>query len=883
MTKIMNNAKSLAALALLAGLSACGGDVTTNSDFTAVNTEQPVSDWKLVWSDEFDGTSIDRRKWNFEINCQGGGNQEKQCYTDSAENAFVSNGSLKIVAKPAAEGAPLPYTSARLNTRYQGDWRYGRIEVRAKMPSGQGTWPAVWMMSTDEVYGGWPKSGEIDIVEAVNLKTVDGDGVVENKVYGTLHYGRDWPNNVNSGKAYSLPAGANPADGFNTYAIEWQEGEIRWYVNDYLYQTQMASKVRTNSKGETIGLSHRGWFVENFNNITGKLETQWNNAPFDQRFYLIMNLAVGGNWPENVNNLGIDETALANGQTMEVEWVRVYQCDQNPNTGKGCETIRAGYKDAETLVEGKAPIPSPPSSGIARNLTIFDGTPNPNWPAWDCCGGSTPALVVDADRGNVYEFLVGPQPTVNGFISRSAFITDPNGQASPFDASPLIENGSISFDMQVVSAPSNPASTWMFKVESNENTTFVELPITASSEGVAPVTGQWQTYTFPLKALDAAGLDLSAIDVLMVFPAWDTGNGAVYRMDNVKISQPSSSPELVIFTDQTNPAWPLWDCCGGSTPIEVMDDEAHGTVAEFAVGPQPTVLGFFNRAPLGSGMAFDASALLAEGVVQFEVKVVNAPANANSTWMFKIEAAGGDTAVELPLSAGNAGQAPITGQWATYTFSIQSLFDAGLDISSIDVLMIFPAWDTGNGAVFRVDNVKIFNPNAAAAGDGSLNVFSNNVNAQWDLWDCCAGSTPKVVDAGAPYGNVAQFEILGWPETVLGFLAKADGAFNATPLLANGSISFDMRVVTAPTNTSSTWFFKVESTGAATAVELPLASGNNNQAPVTGEWATYRFSLQSLFDAGLDISDINVLMVFPAWGTGQGAVYQIDNVKIANN
>ena len=83
---------------------------------------------------------------------------------------------------------------------------------------------------------GWPKSGEIDIVEAVNLKTVDNEGVVENKVYGTLHYGKDSPNNVNSGKAYSLPNG-NPADDFNTYTIEWQEGEIRWYVNDYLYQT----------------------------------------------------------------------------------------------------------------------------------------------------------------------------------------------------------------------------------------------------------------------------------------------------------------------------------------------------------------------------------------------------------------------------------------------------------------------------------------------------------------------------------------------------------------------------------------------------------------------------------------------------------------------
>lgn len=878
----MKQLSALTAVLMAAGLAGCGGDVTTNTDVNAVNPTEPVSDWQLVWSDEFDGNSIDRNKWTHEVNCAGGGNNEKQCYTDSAENAFVADGKLHIVALPAPEGSPLPYTSARLNTKYQGDFKYGRFEMRAKLPSGQGAWPAFWMLPTDEVYGGWPKSGEIDIMEAVNLKTVNAEGVAEANVYGTLHYGRDWPNNESSGKAYLLPDDINPADDFHTYAIEWQEGEIRWYVDGYLYQTQMASDVRFNSRGEAVGLSHRGWFAEYFNIATGELETQWNAAPFDQRFHLLLNLAVGGNWPENVNNLGIDAEAFANGQTYEIDYVRVYQCGQDLDSGKGCETIRAGYKDENTLVEGKAPIPSPPSTGVAQNLTIFADTPNPNWPAWDCCGGSTPALVEVAERGNVYEFVVGAQPTVNGFISREAFITDPEGVPSPFDASPLIENGSISFDMLVVSAPNNPASTWVFKVESNENTTFAELPITASSEGVAPVTGQWQTYTFPLQMLADAGLDLSAIDVVMIFPAWDTGEGAVYRVDNVKIAQPdTASPELTIFTDSENPAWPMWDCCGGSTPVEVMDDEAHGLTAEFTIGATPTVMGFINRAPDGSGEPFDASALLTEGVVQFEMKVVNAPSNPASTWLFKIEADGAASAVELPLSDGSAGIEPVTGEWATYTFSIQSLSDAGLDISAIDVLMVFPAWSTGEGAVYRLDNVRIYNPNAQSAG--SLTLFRDAVNTDWSLWDCCAGSTPQVVDAGATYGNVAQFSVLGSPETVQGILANEGVSFDATPLLANGSVSFDLRVVDAPTDPDSTWLFKIESSGAASAVELPLANGNGGQAPVTGEWARYSFSLQSLFDAGLDISDINVLMVFPAWGTGQGAVYQIDNVEISNN
>jgi len=261
--------------------------------------------------------------------------------------------------------------------------------------------------------------------------------------------------------------------------------------------------------------------------------------------------------------------------------------------------------------------------------------------------------------------------------------------------------------------------------------------------------------------------------------------------------------------------------------------------------------------------------------------VVEAPANPDSSWLFKIEADNASSAVELPLSNGNAGNEPVTGQWATYTFSIQSLSDAGLDISAIDVLMIFPAWGTGEGAVYRVDNVRIYNPNAQSGG--ALTLFRDNVNPDWTLWDCCAGSTPQVVDAGAPYGNVAQFSVLGSPETVQGILANEGVSFDATPLLASGSVSFDMRVVDAPANPDSSWLFKIESSGAASAVELPLAAGNSDQAQVTGEWQRYSFPLQSLFDAGLDISDINVIMVFPAWGTGSGAVYQIDNVEISNN
>lgn len=863
----------------------CMDSAETETNANVIDPSKPVSDWQLVWSDEFDGSSIDQNKWTHEVNCQGGGNNEQQCYTDSADNSFVQDGMLHLVALPAEEGAEKSYTSARLNTKGKADFKYGRFEMRAKLPSGQGSWPAFWMLPTDEEYGGWPKSGEIDIVEAVNLKVADDEGNVESYVHGTLHYGREWPDNDSSGKAYLLPDGANPADEFHTYAIEWQEGEIRWYLDDYLYATQRQSEVRYNSKDEAVGLAHKGWYAEYFNAGTGELETHWDTAPFDQDFHMLLNFAVGGNWPENVNATGIDATAFENGQQFEVDYVRVYQCSINPETGEGCATVRGGYDDPEdAFVEGAAPIPSPPSAGVAQNLAIFNGSANPNWPAWDCCGGSSPEIVADDDKGNVTEFVIGAEPTVVGFISRADSIIDENGQATPFDASPMVDSGSVSFEMKVVTPPSNTDATWLIKIESNNGDTAVELPLTDSNEGVAPVTGEWQTYTFSLQALADAGLDLSAIDVVMIFPAWGTGEGAVFRVTNVNISSPNNvSPSLTVFDDAANASWPAWDCCGGSTPTVETDDAEHGAVTEFTVGAEPTVMGFISRETFitedgATPQPFDATAILANGVIQFEMKVTNAPNNADAAWLFKVESNEGDTDVELPLSDSVEGLNPVVDQWQTYTFNLASLADAGLDVSAIDVLMIFPAWGAGEGAVYRVDNVKIYDPNASTGFVGHV-LFADEALTGWQIWDCCGGSTPTVENDDADHGMTAEF-VIGAEPTVMGITADDGVLLDASNLLANGVVQFEMKVVNAPNDASAQWLFKIESDGATTDVELPLTDSQEGAAPVVGEWQTYTYSVQSLFDAGLDISSIDVLMVFPAWGAGEGAVYRLDNIMI---
>ncbi len=883
MIKVVKHISHVGALLALSSLVGCGGGAKTNTDPTQINPQAPVSDWKLIWNDEFDGSSIDAQKWTHEVNCLGGGNDEKQCYTDDDANSFVSDGTLKIVALPAQDGAQKPFTSARMVTKNKADFKYGRFEMRAKLPSGQGSWPAFWLLPTDEVYGGWPKSGEIDIVEAVNLKSTDADGKPESHIYGTLHYGKDWPDNVSSGQAYKLPNDINPADDFHTYAIEWQEGEIRWYVDDYLYATQRSSEIRTNSKGETVGLKHRGWFAEYYDQVSGELTTHYGSAPYDQEFHMLLNFAVGGNWPENVNETGIDMLAFENGQVFEIDFVRVYQCQQNVDTGKGCETIRAGYDSVEdALVEGKAPIPSPPSVGTAQNLIIFDGDYNPNWPAWDCCGGSTPQIVEDESNGNVVEFVVGATPTVNGFISRDAFITDELGKASPFDASPIVEAGKLSFDMRIITPPNNVDATWMLKVESSEGSTALEIPLSANTDGVLPIVGEWQRFNFSLQALADGGLDLSAIDVVMIFPAWGLGEGAQYRITNMKIATEMVSPKLDVFVNQQNPSWPMWDCCGGSTPTVEIDDDIHGNVAEFVIGDTPTVMGFISRADNilegGTVSPFDATPILSNGVIEFEMKVVNAPDSADAPWLFKVESVGAETFAEVELSSSEENSVPSVGEWQKYTFKLADLANAGLDVSAIDVLMIFPAWGQGAGAIYRVDNVKIYDPNASEGFTGQI-LFSDTVKDKWMLWDCCGGSTPTIENDDTSHGMTIEFKV-GEQPTVLGLFAEDGHFIDASSLYERGVVQFEVKVVSAPANADARWMFKIESLEAASFAEFALEDSREGEKPVVGEWQTYTYSLKDLSDAGLDISAIDILMFFPTWGAGEGAVYRVDNVMI---
>jgi beta-glucanase (GH16 family) len=242
--------------------------------------------WQLVWSDEFDYTGLpDPAKWGYDAGGNGWGNKELQFYTKQRkENARVEHGRLIIEAR-REEWENRHYTSARLVTKNKGDWTYGRVEVSAKLPSGRGTWPAIWMLPTGWEYGNWPASGEIDIMEHV--------GFDPDVVHASVHT-KSYNHSINTHKTSKIGV-PNARNGFNVYAIEWDANEIRAYVNKQHYFTFKNERL-TNPAADF---------------------KQW---PFDKPFHLLLNIAVGGNWG---GAQGVDDAIWP--QQMEIDYVRIYQ------------------------------------------------------------------------------------------------------------------------------------------------------------------------------------------------------------------------------------------------------------------------------------------------------------------------------------------------------------------------------------------------------------------------------------------------------------------------------------------------------------------------------------------------------------------------------
>jgi beta-glucanase (GH16 family) len=268
----------LAAAALLS--LSCGGGATLQPP--------PATGFTLAWSDEFngaDGSSLDASKWTYDTGGNGWGNNELEYYTNRTQNAQIKSANLVITAQretyTGSDGVTRNYTSARLKTQGLFNQAYGRFEARIKIPAGQGMWPAFWMLGNNISSVSWPKCGEIDIMENI--------GKEPGTVHGSLHSSSTTSRTSDASGPFSLPAGQHFADDFHLYAVEWEPGTIRFYVDSNLYSTF------TQSQWPAGGA--------------------WT---FDHPFFILLNVAVGGDWPGSPDNTTVFP------QQMLVDYVRVY-------------------------------------------------------------------------------------------------------------------------------------------------------------------------------------------------------------------------------------------------------------------------------------------------------------------------------------------------------------------------------------------------------------------------------------------------------------------------------------------------------------------------------------------------------------------------------
>ena len=497
----------------------------------AHNRELRKSGWRLLWQDNFSGDEIADSNWGHEVNCTGGGNNEQQCYTDRPDNSFVADGVLHIVAKEEVYSGPalvdddpnydpndtsvtLPYTSARLRSKGKFDFKYGRVEVRAKLPGGQGMWPAIWMLPTDWVYGGWPSSGEIDIVEAVNL------GIWGNEVHGTNHYGLKWPQWENHGQ--TLHMDVNPADDYHVYAIEWEADEIRWYVDGQHYQTQTSE----------------GWYNYVWQGQEEGFQVSNPRAPYDQDFHLILNVAAGGDWP------GTPDTGWAEDREMLVDYVRVYQC-HNPKvkprrgkkgyTGGGCATV-------DEMVDVNTDAGAPGinayllyTDGPATLTFDVEGNPidNPLVPGfWELDNGTVfqSESNLGGDHGPVWDIMF------NGI--GNVFLSSGDMSGVPaLDTGVQLEggagwhnNGQLEFDILVTDVA--PDSQLLVKLDSG-------WPNVGEKVIDIPAVGEWHHVAVKVADLIAnpvpggGGVDLANIRNLFVLE--HLGSYASVKVDNIQL------------------------------------------------------------------------------------------------------------------------------------------------------------------------------------------------------------------------------------------------------------------------------------------------------------------------------------------------------------
>ncbi len=847
-------------------LVACSG----GNDNAAKGGNQPSvpltpKGWNLVWSDEFGG-ALDTSKWNIQTGdgtaegIPGWGNNELQSY--QADNISVADGNLIITARQeAADGRT--HTSGRINTAGKLDMQYGRIEASIQAAGGQGMWSAFWMLPTDSAYGTWAAGGEIDIMEVFSR---DPSPFTQ----AAAHYGMAWPLNTFN---YAKHMEVDPADGFHLYALEWDAQEIRWFVDGTHYHT-VRNSTYWNYYRDAATNAH----------VAGA-----DSAPFDRPFHLLLNLAVGGNLP------GAPTADALPGELL-VDYVRVYECTIDTDTGTGCDgftdytdpsvtppapdnVFRAVY---DLYVDAVGPLTFPNAEdSVALDFGVYDA------------GGALALSEVDAgDRGMVIDVNTSGGGNISIFPANLARQTlfgmgsasDPGGYA-----------GEVQFDLYIFGDETNAASSLQVKLDSGfPDLGFVDLPVDTLTRNA------WTTITVQISdiAHNAGNFGGGPVDldrVLSLFVLEPTSHAHV-RVDNIRIicghvgdadcgimppapPPPAAGEPQPVYIDAVDRVWDGsinaadsgtgWvNYTDGTNPNNKVQwseiaagDPARGQILEVSFSEGEAFGVWF----IQSSMGVDLGAY-APGTVSFDIKVDDYGDN-DAGMTMKIDCI-------FPCTSGDQGIGKVgDGDWETVEVPVAQLLGGGLNLATVNTgIVIFPT-SQSSALTFQLDNVQWLpgdGPNGGGGG-GAVELYGDSVAEGWFLWDCCGGATFGEVDDDAEHGRVVELAF-GATGTVTGFQATEGVDVSA---LASGTLEFDFKEVSPPP-AGSVWRLKLESSTTSTAVEVVLTHAENPEPGA--DWQHYSFTLSGDL-AGLDLSDVKLVMIFPDWANADGAVGRIDNVR----
>ena len=844
-----------------------------------------------VWSDEFDGSALDAGNWEAQTGVGDGvgepgagwGNNELQTYAAAA--ASVSGGILTITASALTGGASAvrgAYQSARLRSKGLRDFRYGRIEVSAKLPGGPGTWPAIWMLPTEERYGTWPLSGEIDIVEAVNLG-VNGNAAVTSALhFGLPIHGTTHPTH-NYQSVRHVP-GTAPQNDFHLYAAEWEAGEIRFYFDDTHYATMTAAD-------SWYGAEDRS--ASTLASDQNRYALVGGGAPFDQEFHILLNLAIGGNLP------GSPPAPGAFGDTtFEIDYVRVYRC-----SAEG--TASCGSRDADV-----EPVSGPPDPTF-KTLKVYDGefTVSVN------VDGTAYTNTLEAgqflDLATVTNMLVATDPSDAGAEAGNVFwragFTGASGNVGNVflgsgarsDAAVLDEGfdlsgdngvlGHLAFRMRVNALHEMTSLT--VKMDSlYPNLGFVMLTgaHVLDAEGIV-ADGEWRQYAVSLSELVAnpgtadSGMGLNLADVRNLFvleAAAPNAAGLSARLDiddiyvhvacregcnaGPRLVTPALPDQLVVFGDVLDARWnngigSFSTHGGGNTDCFGAGVSSCGNVSWAVVPAADTGRGDVLEVRYGSGTEFALVYLqsrtgqdlsqYANGEVRFDIMVSDrGSAGTDPTFLMKVDCL-------FPCGSGDhdLGKVGEAG-WETVAVNMQGLLGTDnnqatpensqggtLNLLLVNTgLVIWPALDMQAGVVFQIDNVVwdvdgamsaqppppapvspsagVSLPVRSLAGGEASAVFNDDGLASGYTLDSSAGSGPNPTIV-ANHVDAERGAVIRIQNTDSQSMAWV-GRATAVDLSAydSGVLSFDLLVEAAPSDPAAEWRVKIE-TGPCTGSE----------------------------------------------------------------